>query len=74
MKLSEKLAMDHLSGAAKDTLYKLGKYGAQEDGNLPSKIGMMVLIGKGMAYKDCDLDKPNNLTENGFVQYKRLFL
>lgn len=62
-----------LNGAEKDVLYKLGKYGSQEDGDLPSKLGMESLIGKGFAEKDHSHDKPNFLTINGFMLYDNIF-
>lgn len=63
--------MSHLilSGAAIDTLHKLYKFGDQEDGDLPSKSGMIELIGEGLATKDYHASKPNSATEYGLYVY-----
>ena len=54
-----------LTGAEYDVLHKLSFYGAQDDGDLPSKSGMVGLISKGFAKKDYDLIKPNIITRAG---------
>jgi len=47
-----------LSGAEKDVLFKLGKYGSQDDGDIPSKSGMNGLIQKGLAEKNYSVIAP----------------
>lgn len=68
-----------LSGAAKDTLYKLGKYGNQDDGDLPSKCGMNELVELGLAFSDCQFfTKPHLLTllgkqvYNNYIEYLKV--
>lgn len=62
-----------LTGAEIDTLYKLGKYGSQEDGDLPSKSGMYGLVAKGFAKQDYRFDKSNHITHLGIERYNRIF-
>lgn len=64
-----------LSGAASDTLFKLNFFGAQDDGDLPSKRGMTELIERGYAKKDYDLVKPNIITKTGVsaLEYEMSF-
>ena len=64
-----------LNGAEIDVLYKLYRYGSQDDGDLPSKAGMVDLINKGLAIKDYEavFEKANRLTQKGYdVAYNRL--
>ena len=54
-----------LNGAEIDTLFKLVEYGPQEDGDLPSKSGMIGLIQKGLAKKEYSKGLPNKVTTLG---------
>lgn len=62
-----------LSGAEKDVVYKLGKYGAQNDGDLPSKSGMCGLVNKGLAEKNYMMPYPNFLNATGLRYFDELF-
>ena len=64
--------MDSLTGAEYDTLVKLIKYGAQDDGDLPSKTGMVGLINKGYAGRDYLQKKANYATNAGVDLYNGL--
>ena len=65
--------MDDLTGAEYDTLVKLIKYGAQDDGDLPSKSGMRSLIGKGLAGRDYLQKKANYATNKGVDLYNGIY-
>ena len=54
-----------LSGAAFDVLHKLYFQGPQEDGDLPSKVGMSQLVELGLAKKDPAREGWNMLTKLG---------
>lgn len=54
-----------LSGAAYDVLNKLYFQGPQQDGDLPSKVGMAKLIELGLAKKDPNDAGNNMLTKLG---------
>lgn len=54
-----------LSGAAFDVLNKLYFQGPQQDGDLPSKVGMAKLIELGLAKKDPNDAGNNMLTKLG---------
>lgn len=54
-----------LDGGEIDTLFKLVEYGPQQDGDLPSKSGMIGLIQKGLAEKDYLKAAPNFATSLG---------
>lgn len=56
-----------LDGGEIDTLYKLARKGPQEDGDLPSKSGMIGLIQKGLAVKDYKMPLPNMVTSLGMA-------
>lgn len=61
--------LDNLSGGAVDTLFKLYKYGRQDDGDLPAKSGYAELVQLGLAITYYDTEentKPNRLTDLGY--------
>lgn len=64
--------MIKLDGSEIDVLCRLGKYGACEDGDLPSKQGMSGLINKGLAIKDYNLSFANALTELGKITFETM--
>lgn len=64
--------MIKLDGSETDVLYRLGKYGACEDGDLPSKQGMAGLINKGLAIKDYNLPFANALTKLGNITFETM--
>lgn len=65
--------MIELDGNEIDVLHKLVIHGAQDDGDLPSKSGMVGLIQKGLAIKDYDLVKPNIMTKSGLKYFEDNF-
>lgn len=64
--------IDNLSGAEIDVLHKLGTYGPQEDGDLPSKAGAADLIELGYMVSDYSCKNNNQLTELGKAAYHKL--
>lgn len=62
-----------LSGGAVDTLYKLMEIGHINDGDLPSKAGMIELINTGLAFKDYECVIPNGITKLGVSYFLKTF-
>jgi hypothetical protein len=61
-----------LDGGEIDTLFKLVEHGPQQDGDLPSKSGIIGLIQKGLAKKDYSKDLPNRATTLGIDTWNAL--
>ncbi|AEH03699.1 hypothetical protein AVT69_gp274 [Pseudomonas phage PhiPA3] len=64
---------NELSSAAIDVFRRLFKKGSQDDGDLPSKSGMLELIRCGFAMKDYTMELPNRLTVVGQEAAERFF-
>ena len=71
--LSRIAKVDTLESDEEEVLKKLVTYGPQDDGDLPSKAGMIGLIQMGLAGKNYDNELPNFATLKGHrIMYRAM--